>query len=365
MSEAEWRRRWAAGRWFICADGESGKRLGNETIRWHPGGRYLEVNLPGPLAHLANAPGGRYRLSCEVDFPHRGDQVAAQAETGAVRYDILFDPVKGRWHADASWRVSPGPPPALDDLHASPVLAVDLNHGHLAAWAVLPDGNPAGPAVTVPLDLDGLPATRRDGRLRAAVADLVRLAKQHGCAAIAVEDLNFEQARAEGRERHGSRPSRGKRGRAFRRMVAGIPTGQFRDRLAQMCFNQGLAVIAVDAAYTSKWGAGHWLAPLRDKDQVATVHHAAAVTIGRRAHGHRARRKAGVTGAVRRNGTRRATPRAPQARHANRDDRPRQAPRQPPQWRKTGQAKRDHPPPQAPEDRSRAPAEPIITIAQC
>jgi len=365
MSPAQWRRAWDAERWLISADGEAGKRLGNETIRWHPGERHLEVNLPGPLAHLANAPRGRYRLSCEVDFSYRGGQVAAQAETGAVAYAITFDPGKDRWYLDASWRVSPGPPPALEDLRQHAVLGVDLNHGHLAAWVVLPDGNPAGPALTVPLDLDGLPAARRDGRLRAAVTALITLAREHGCAAVAVEDLNFGQARAEGREHRGNRPARGRRDRAFRRMVAGIPTGQFRDRLAQMCFNQHIAVVAVDAAYTSKWGAGYWLAPLHDKDQVATGHHAAAVTIGRRAHGRKARRRAGVTRPVRRNGTRRATPRAPQATRATRERGPRQAPRQPPPWHKTGRADRDHPPPQAPEDRSRAPAEPTLTIARC
>lgn len=33
LTEYEWRRRWDAGRWFLQADGESGKRFGNETIR--------------------------------------------------------------------------------------------------------------------------------------------------------------------------------------------------------------------------------------------------------------------------------------------------------------------------------------------
>ena len=141
MSLEQWRRRWTAARWFITADGETGKRLGNDTVRWHPGEKFLEVNLPGPLLHLANAPRGRYRLACEVDFPYRGGEVAAQAETGAVRYDISFDPDRSRWYLDASWRVSPGSPPALEDLRHQPVLAVDLNHGHLAAWVVSPHGS--------------------------------------------------------------------------------------------------------------------------------------------------------------------------------------------------------------------------------
>ncbi len=42
--------------------------------------------------------------------------------------------------------------------------------------------------------------------------------------------------------------------------AAGIPTGKFRGLARQMAANAGLAVIAVDPAYTSRWGAGHWLA---------------------------------------------------------------------------------------------------------
>ena len=137
--------------------------------------------------------------------------------------------------------------------------------------------------------------------------------------------------------------------------MAGIPTARFRDRLAQMAHNQGLAVIAADPAYTTRWG-GHWLAPLREQNEVTTGHHAAAVVIGRRAHGHKARRRAGVTGTDQRISTARATPRAPRAGRATRDGGPRQAPRQPPpRRRKTGQAARDHPPDQAAHHRSGPP----------
>lgn len=75
LTEAEWRRRWQAGRRFLQADGESGKRYGNETIRVTPDGE-VSIKLPTPLAHLANAPHGRYLLTARVSFAHRGGAVA-------------------------------------------------------------------------------------------------------------------------------------------------------------------------------------------------------------------------------------------------------------------------------------------------
>jgi len=79
--------------------------------------------------------------------------------------------------------------------------------------------------------------------------------------------------------------------------VAAIPTARFRTRLVAMAHNQGVAVIAVDRAYTSKWGAQHWQGPLDQQSSPATTvtrHQAAAVVIGRRGHGHRGRRRPGV-----------------------------------------------------------------------
>jgi hypothetical protein len=136
--------------------------------------------------------------------------------------------------------------------------------------------------------------------------------------AIVIEDLNFADAREQGREPQGSRPSRGARGRGYRALVAGLPTAGFRDRLVQMTANADISVIAVDPAYTSRWGAEHWLGPLRERVSPvpASGHHAAAVVIGR----------------------------------------PRQAQRQPPRWRKTATATRTRPPDQAAQDRPGPPA---------
>ena len=362
LTQAQWRQEWEAARLFLTADGEKDKAWGNETIRWNPEEGWLEIKLPAPLAHLANRPHGRYRLSAPVGFSYRGGEVAAQAATGAVRYDISCDPVRGRWYLDASWTTPATPVPGLPELRAHPVLAIDLNHGHLAVWAVTADGNPAGPAVTVPLALSGLPTAQRDGRLRAAVSTVIALARQRGCQAVAIEDLDFADARHQGRDRHHGRPSRGRRGRRYRALVSGIPTGRFRDRLVQMAANAGLAVIAVDPAYTSRWGAEHWLDPLRERGSPipASGHHAAAVVIGRRALGHRARRRAGVTGGGQRTSRRRAAPRAPAATRATRNGRPPKAQRQPQQRHKTAKARRTRPPDQAAQDRPGPPTSQAI-----
>jgi hypothetical protein len=104
LSEDQWRREWESSRLFLTADGDKAKNWGNETIRSNPDEGWLEVKLPVLLAHLANQSHGRYRLSCPVSFSYRGDEVAAQAASGAIRYDITCDAGRERWYLDASAR---------------------------------------------------------------------------------------------------------------------------------------------------------------------------------------------------------------------------------------------------------------------
>src|SRR6266508_2982314 len=268
-----------------------------------PNQQWLELRLPSPLAHLSNTPGqaATYRLSCPVAFTHRRHEWAGQAANGAVRYDLFLDPAKGRWYAAASWRLPARQVPSLAELRQHRTVAVDLNVGHLDAWVLDPSGNPIGEPATIALDLDRLPATTRDGRLRAAVATIIRLAKANGCRSIVVENLDFADARHAGRETLG----RGARGKAFRRTVAGIPTRQFRELLVGMAANAGLWVVAVDPGWTSKWGRRYWQRPLQQSTNSSTTvtgHHAAAVVIGRRGLGLAARRRPGVTQPHRRMG---------------------------------------------------------------
>ncbi|MHB2023607.1 MAG: nuclease/transposase family protein [Mycobacteriales bacterium] len=292
-SEQQWRSEWESSRGFITADGEADKAWGNETIRWHPSEGWLEIKLPAALAHLANRPHGRWRLSCPLTWVHRADELAAQATSGALRYDISYDPSKARWYIDASWKTAATPIASLDQLRRGPVVAVDLNVAHLAVSVLDCYGNVLGSPITVPLVLDGLPASTRDGRIRAAISQILEIAELNRCGAVVIENLDFAAARSEGREMTGNRPSRGRRGKRFRRHISGLPTAKLRDRLTQMAYNAGVAVIAVDPAYTSKWGAEQWLSPLKAQfpGKPLTGHHAASVVIGRRGLGQRARRR--------------------------------------------------------------------------
>lgn len=173
------------------------------------------------------------------------------------------------------------------DVYATgPVVGVDLNDGHLAVRRLDAHGNPMGAAERIGIDISGS-SSRRDAQVRHAITQLLHHTRRHHITAIAVEDLDFADARATGRETMG----RGQRGKRFRRTVSGIPTAVFRNRLAGMAHHAGITVYAVNPAYSSIWGAQHWRRPYLN----VTRHQAAATVIGRRAQGCSARRREGVT----------------------------------------------------------------------
>ncbi|MGI3197952.1 IS200/IS605 family accessory protein TnpB-related protein [Streptomyces sp. GLT-R25] len=281
LTESQWRRGWEAERWFCQADGESGKRYGNETIRVSPDGE-VSLKLPAPLAHLANAPHGRYVLARRVAFAHRGGEWADRvAANRAIAYRIHLDTGRERWYLTASWQIPPTPTLPIEAALAHGVIGVDMNADHLAAWHLDVHGNPTGSPHRFSYDLTGT-APHRDAQIRHALTRLLHWARTCGVKAIAVEDLDFAAEKT--REKHG-------RKKRFRQLISGMPTGKLRARLASMADQTGMAVIAVDPAYTSRWGAQHWQKPLTTTTRKTTRHDAAAVAVGRRAQGHPVRRR--------------------------------------------------------------------------
>ncbi|WP_405691886.1 IS200/IS605 family accessory protein TnpB-related protein [Streptomyces sp. NBC_00057] len=281
LTEERWRERWEAERWFIAADGESGKRFGNETIRVTSDGE-VSIKLPKPLEHLANAKHGRYTLTSTVAFAHRGQEWADRIVANrAVAYRIHLDTGRGRWYLTASWQRPVVQTIPLEAARARGVIGVDTNADHFAAYHLDPHGNPIGDPHHFPYDLSGT-TTHRDAQIRHALTRLINWAKHVGVAAIGIEDLDFTAEKT--REKHGRR-------KRFRQLISGIPTGKLKARLVSMAAEQGLSIVAVDPAYTSMWGAQHWQKPLATPHRRMSRHDAAGIAIGRRALGHPVRRR--------------------------------------------------------------------------
>ena len=280
LTEEQWRTRWEARRRLLRADGESGKQFGNETIRVTCDGE-VSLKLPALLAHLANAPHGRYVLAAKVSFAHRGEQWADRvAANRAVAYRIHEDTQRGRWYLTASWTIPPVKTVPLATARTGGLVGVDTNADHLAAWRLDAHGNPVGQPLRFGYDLTGT-TSHRDAQVRHALIRLLHWAARHGLA-IAIEDLDFATEKT--RERHGRR-------KRFRNLISGMPVSRLRARLVSMAAELGITIVAVDPAYTSKWGTQHWQKPLTSDNRTPTRHDAAAVAIGRRALGHPIRRR--------------------------------------------------------------------------
>jgi IS605 OrfB family transposase len=285
-----WRRSWSEARsWFGCV-GNAGRPGGNPCLTLacaEAGHWYLTVSVPKPVAEQLGVP-PRVRLRHPVTVHHRSVELEQRLDDRlAVRVDVEPSTDKKgrlRTYLRISW-VRPVPAPVeLAAARAGGVVAVDLNADHLAATRVDTSGNPVRRPVHVPLDLVGASTETRDGRLRAAVTTVLEQAKATGATAVAVEDLDF--ADSKGREKFG-------RKKAFRHLINGFPTTQFKNRIVAMAATQHLAVIAVDPRYTSRYGGASWQRALSTPTKPATRHQGAAVAIGRRALGHGLTTRAG------------------------------------------------------------------------
>jgi IS605 OrfB family transposase len=292
LAEAEWRERWSCARWRIEANGSGDEPFGNLTITVTPAGE-VSLRLPKPLEHLANAKRGRYVLSGRAKFAYRVTEWQARITGGkSVSYAFTRKPGRSGVYLTAAWATPVetfGVTAGTADrevLAAGPVVAVDLNDGHLAVRRLDAHGNPISSPWRIDFELTGT-AARRDAQVRHAITRLVRYSLRHGIGTIALEDLNFADARQTGRETMG----RGQRGKRFRRTVVGVPTAVFRNRLTGQASRHGICLLAVNPACTSAWGDQHWRKPYEN----VTRHEAAATVIGRRAQGHKARRREGVT----------------------------------------------------------------------
>jgi IS605 OrfB family transposase len=283
LTEPAWQAAWHEARAFRSALGSGDELSGNLTIRVDQDG-VISILLPVALRSQANSADGRhYRLDATASFSYRGDEWRARLTAGgAITYTIRHDLERGRWYLDAAWKIASTPIQSI----VGRTLGVDLNADHAACWVLDRSDNPIGSPVQIRFALTGS-SSHRDAQLRAVISEILRLARQRGCTSVAIENLGWgdETGRENGQPKW------------FRRLISGFPTTIFRNRLGSMAARAGLALIAVDPAYTSQW-AKPWVKPTSTKIHPTTAHEAAAIVIGRRCLGYPARRR-GTTGAVR------------------------------------------------------------------
>jgi hypothetical protein len=140
-----------------------------------------------------------------------------------VSYTITRKLGRAGRYLTASWALTPQPvdlhpeTPDSDVRAAGPVVGVDLNDDHLAVRRLDAHGNPVRQPERIDLNLSGSSA-RRDAQVRHAITRLIHYTVCHGITTVAVEDLDFADARSVGRETMG----RGSRGKRFRKTVAGM-----------------------------------------------------------------------------------------------------------------------------------------------
>ncbi len=291
LTLTEWRHKWDCARDRIEANGSGDEPFGNLTITVTPGGE-VSLRLPKPFEDLANTRHGRYVLSGKAVFSYRASEWLARITGGqSVSYTITRKAGRAGRYLTAAWATQPETISTSVDRGTGvrargPLVGVDLNDGHLALRRLDAHGNPVGQPRRIDIDLAGC-AARRDAQVRHAMTQLIHYTTRHRLDSIAVEDLDFADARTSGRETMG----RGQRGKRFRKTVTGIPTAVFRNRLTAQAHRHGIRLYAVNPAYSSKWGDQHWRKPYEN----VTRHAAAATVIGRRAQGHKARRRKGVT----------------------------------------------------------------------
>src|SRR5262249_37923192 len=196
--------------------------------------------LPAPLAHLANAPHGRYTLADAALFHHRSEEWADRTTTNrAVAYRIHYETDRARWYLTASWTIPPIKTVPLSHARTGGLVGVDTNADHLAAWRLDQHGNSCGQPRRFFYDLSGT-ANHRDAQVRHALIRLLHWAQRHGLS-IANEDLDFTAEKT--REKHGRR-------KRFRQVISGMPVSKLRARLVSMAAGLGIPHTASGAPHT-------------------------------------------------------------------------------------------------------------------
>jgi hypothetical protein len=267
-SHAAWLEQWRAKRaagFFVL--GSSDETCGNQSCQYRDG--QLHLRLPGALGGgtVAIPVVFAYRqadllaaLTPKVQRVQRGPRKGAEVERcDAVSYRFLRR--DDRWYVYASFATATAP--VLTDPRNGGV-GVDLNPWGLAVTRIDRSGNIAD-HFEVPWQIED----RDQAQVQAAIGDAVRVVARYALAhgvPVAIERLDFAEAKKQGR------------GAAGNRMLSAFAYAAFARIMQGRCARDGIGLLPVNPAFTSVIGRGKFA-----DGYGLSVHRAAAAVIARRA----------------------------------------------------------------------------------
>lgn len=281
-SHEEWKRDWQQARkceiFIIGSKDETGGNQSCTASLAEDGSINLRVRLPDALAQTH----GKYLLIKNIRFAYGHEAITTAMRSAQLRHDLflLKDPsykhygqaITFRFIQDhKGWRIF-----ASVEAKSSPVIThrdngmigVDINSDHLAVVETDRFGNPIAKH-TFPLSLQDRTKHQTLALIGDACKQIVAL-----CATLqkplAIEELDFRKKKAELREKDN----------AHARMLSSFAYASILMHLKSRGAAQGVQVHCVNPAYTSLIGRTNYA-----KRYGLSIHHAAALCIGRRSLG--------------------------------------------------------------------------------
>lgn len=278
-SHEEWRRDWQQARraeiFLIGSKDETGGNQSCTASLAGDGSIELRVRLPDALATTH----GKYLLMQGIRFAYGHEVIVAAIGSSQLRRDLLSikDPnykhhgqaIAFRFIRDSKgWRIFASVevhPPLVITHSKNGVIGVDINSDHLAVVETDRFGNPIAKH-TFPLSLHNKnkhQTVALIGNTCKQIIDLCVTAQKP----LAIEELDFQKKKATLREKH----------RAHARMLSSFAYASILTHLKSRGASQGVQVCSVNPAYTSLMGRTNYA-----ERYGLSIHHAAALCIGRR-----------------------------------------------------------------------------------
>jgi IS605 OrfB family transposase len=278
-SHQEWLKDWQEGRnnsFFLL--GSKDETSGNQscTATLEPDNSLcLRIRLPDCLANKH----GKYLAIAGIRFAYGHQEIVKTLQFCAERnqrqrlkdptYKHCGMPLSYKWkHDKKGWRLLVSVPVAKCKPVTSTqngVIGIDINANHLALTETDRFGNPLSKK-TIPLNTYGKDHNQTRALVGNACAKIVDYAKE-AKKTVVIENLNFQKKKAQLKKQ---RPSHA-------RMLSGLAYTSIKNTLHSRSMRNGVEIVEVNPAFTSIIGRVKFA-----HRYGLSIHHAAALTIGRR-----------------------------------------------------------------------------------